>query len=129
MSAAGSILVGDCDAGMGEVLVQALAAAGHDCHLRETADGVLEALGRGGFKLAILDSTLPMKSAVEIAKELRGRGDETPIVIMSGSMVSIHSFDDLKLPGVTILTKPYVLANAAAVAERVAAGRPAKPEA
>jgi CheY-like chemotaxis protein len=61
-----------------------LEAAGHDV---EEASGGRDALLRAehdGFNAIVLDFRMPDLTGLEVARELRSRGDLTPVVLYSG---------------------------------------------
>lgn len=62
-----------------------LEAAGHDV---EEASGGRDALLRtqedDAFSAIVLDFRMPDLTGLEVARELRGRGDQTPVVLYSG---------------------------------------------
>ena len=74
-------------------------------------DGV-EALAKyepGQYRLMILDILMPQKGGVEVAREVRERGDETPIILISSyrpekAMVAIET-----LKSMSFLKKPFTL--------------------
>lgn len=66
----------------------------------------LAAVETGGVACAILDFRLPGMSGLEIAAELRERGQELPIVFLSGEADIPTTVSALKLGAVDFLTKP-----------------------
>lgn len=49
-----------------------------------SATEALELVARGGFDCLLLDHDLPGTTGTELTKQLRGRGDHTPIVLVTG---------------------------------------------
>jgi len=50
----------------------------------ETGEEVLRVVTENEFDVLILDVSLPKKSGIDVLKELRGRGNKTPVIIVSG---------------------------------------------
>jgi len=50
----------------------------------ETGEEVLRLVMENEFDVLILDVSLPKKSGIDVLKELRGRGNKTPVIIVSG---------------------------------------------
>ena len=64
-------------------LKQALAAAGYSVDWAEDGVAGQEALDQGGYTAALLDLGLPRRSGLELLADVRGRGDPTPILILT----------------------------------------------
>ncbi|MDX1620179.1 MAG: response regulator [Nitriliruptorales bacterium] len=56
-----------------------------DWNVDEASSGpeALEKCGEDGYGAIILDQRMPRMTGLEVARELRGRGNETPIVLFS----------------------------------------------
>ena len=78
------VLVVDDETGVREMLTDVLTALG--CRVTAARDATegLEAFGRGGFDLALLDQTLPGRSGLDLAGALRERDPHLVVVLVSG---------------------------------------------
>jgi len=65
------------------IISKALAGRGYD--IREAEDGVqgLAELEKGPVDLILLDVTMPVMDGPTMLKELRGRGDRTPVILLT----------------------------------------------
>jgi two-component system response regulator AtoC len=79
------VLIVDDEAPIREALGIGLAEAGHEIVSVGTAAQALRALsGSGPFDIVLLDLRLPDRHGLEVLAELRGNGDETPVIVISG---------------------------------------------
>jgi CheY-like chemotaxis protein len=105
------ILVADDEPQIGDLIRQALAPDGHPVDTVGDGQEVLDRLGSGRYALLILDVLMPRLTGVEVVHELRRRGDEIPVLLMS----SLLSEDVLAscgdLPRLACLQKPFGLAE------------------
>ena len=72
----------------------------------------------GQYRLMILDIIMPQKGGVEVAREVRERGDETPIIFISSyrpekAVVAIETLKE-----VSFLKKPFTLIELAAAVKK-----------
>jgi len=116
------VLIIEDDAVIGRALAQGLEEAGHECEL--------VASGRAGLTRAqtqmtdaiVLDLALPELNGMELLRQLRGQGIDTPVLILT----SLGSVDDrvagLEAGGDDYLVKPFafpeLLARLAAITRR-----------
>jgi len=98
----------------------------------ETAQDGAEALSRATenpFDLLILDVMLPSKSGLDVCRDLRQRGLNTPVLILTARGQTVDKVVGLKLGADDYLTKPFemleLLARIEALLRRAAA--PANP--
>src|SRR5437879_12465309 len=77
----------------------------------------------GGFDLIVLDVMLPGKSGYDICRELRARGIDTPILMLTARGQVVDKVVGLKLGADDYITKPFdvveVLARIEALLRRV----------
>jgi len=82
----------------------------------------LAAAGDPGPDLVILDVMLPRKSGLDVCKELRSRGNDVPIIMLTARGQEIDKVLGLKLGADDYITKPFgfmeLLARAEAVLRR-----------
>ena len=67
----------------------------------------LERAGTGAFSLLILDLEMGQPSGLEVIRELRSGGSQTPIILMSGSFSLKGLAQTPPEAGVAYLTKPF----------------------
>jgi DNA-binding response OmpR family regulator len=116
------ILVVEDERRMAEVLRQGLA---EDGHLVTVATEGREGLGMaegGSFDLILLDVMLPGISGFEIARRLRGKRDQTPLLMLTARDATSDIVEGLDLGADDYLTKPFsfevLLARVRAVGRR-----------
>jgi two-component system alkaline phosphatase synthesis response regulator PhoP len=85
-------------------------------------DDALERLARGGIDLVILDVMLPGCDGFSVLRGLRGRGDRTPVLVLSARAADGDRIRGLELEADDYLTKPFnlreLLLRVAALARR-----------
>ncbi|HEX8176187.1 MAG TPA: response regulator transcription factor [Pyrinomonadaceae bacterium] len=105
---ADKILLVEDDPGLVMALTDLLSAEGYSA---ETASDGLEGLerasGEAGFDLIILDVMLPGKSGFDVCRDLRQRGVNTPILMLTARGQVIDKVLGLKLGADDYLTKPF----------------------
>ena len=76
--------------------------------VREAPDGrtALDALSERQFDLAILDMRMPEVSGLELLESMRGKGIQTPVVIITAYGDVPHAVRALKLGAIDFLEKP-----------------------
>lgn len=77
------ILLIDDDAGVREVVVRALGAAGYDVSALADAAGARQALAEGPFDLAILDVNLPDANGLDLCGEIVARHEKLPVMMLT----------------------------------------------
>jgi DNA-binding response OmpR family regulator len=82
----------------------------------------------GDYDLIILDVMLPKQSGLDVLKELRANGNNTPIIMLTARGQEIDKIVGLKLGADDYVTKPFsfmeLLARVEAVIRRSARGAP-----
>ncbi|TMA88061.1 MAG: response regulator [Deltaproteobacteria bacterium] len=78
-----TILVADDDPYIGKVLTDRLEALGHRVLLAASGKGVLELLERHDPQVALLDIGMADITGIEVLKEIRRRGRDFPIVMIT----------------------------------------------
>ena len=113
---ANKVLVVDDDPTMLAVLQQLLGDEGFE--VRYALDGrqALSEISRDGPDLVVTDIMMPRLDGLELARKLRERGDQTPVVLMSAV------YDDVDLPGVRFVPKPFDIDHFVRVIRRAVDG-------
>lgn len=104
-------------------LVKALREAGHVIdHADNGADGGHMA-EEGGYDVLVVDRMLPKRDGLSIVEDLRGRGDDTPVLILSALGQVDDRVTGLRAGGDDYLTKPYAFSELLARIEALARRR------
>jgi DNA-binding NtrC family response regulator len=78
-----TILVADDDPYVGKILVDRLQSLGHQVLLAMSGKGVFELLERHDPQVALMDINMPDITGIEVLKELRRRGRDFPVVMIT----------------------------------------------
>src|SRR4051794_22004799 len=101
------LLVIEDDDGLADVLARGLTEAGHDVQRARTGpDGVLEAM-REDYDALVLDWMLPGQSGPSVCRELRARGNQTPVLMLTARHAVPDRIDGLDAGADDYLTKPF----------------------
>src|SRR3954469_8960905 len=101
------VLVIEDDEGLADVLARGLADAGHDVQLAHTGpDGVLEAMVND-YDALVLDWMLPGQSGPSVCRELRARGNQTPVLMLTARHAVPDRIDGLAAGCDDYLPKPF----------------------
>jgi len=92
---------------MAELLRQGLSEDGHTVTVALDGRVGLELAQNGGFDLLILDVMLPGCSGFDIARQIRSRGDRTPILLLTARDAPRDVIDGLDLGADDYITKPF----------------------
>jgi len=76
-------LVADDEPQIGALLREALAPSGYAADVVQDGESAARKLEEHPYALLVSDVMMPHKSGVELVRELRGRGQGIPIVLMS----------------------------------------------
>ncbi len=101
-------------------LAKALREAGHVPDLAGDGDTGAAMAADGGYDVLVVDRMLPKRDGLAVIEELRGRGDQTPALILS----ALGQVDDrvvgLRAGGDDYLPKPYAFTELLARIEALA---------
>ncbi len=101
------VLLVEDEPGLVLTLTDRLANEGY--RVETASDGVsgLERASEGGFDLIILDVMLPRKNGFDVCRDLRQRGVETPVLMLTARGQIVDKVVGLKLGADDYLTKPF----------------------
>ncbi len=101
------ILLVEDEEGLRITLRDRLSGEGYE--VETAADGALgfERAGSGGFDLILLDVMLPAKSGIDVCRDLRRQGNQTPILMLTAKSQTIDKILGLKIGADDYLTKPF----------------------
>lgn len=117
------ILIVEDDREAAAYLVKALKEAGHAVEQAHDGDDGAHAVETGGFDVVVMDRMLPKRDGLSIVQEMRGRGDETPVLVLSALGQVDDRVDGLKAGGDDYLAKPYAISELLARVEALARRR------
>lgn len=116
------ILVVDDERNIADVISIALRYAGYEVETAADGGAALEAVESFRPDLVVLDVMLPDLDGFEVAKRMRERADETPIVFLTAKDTTADKVRGLTLGGDDYVTKPFsveeLLARIATVLRR-----------
>jgi two-component system OmpR family response regulator len=107
-------------------LLKALREAGHNPDHASDGDGGAAMAAEGDYDVLVVDRMLPKRDGLSIVAELRSRGDQTPVLILSALGQVDDRVTGLRSGGDDYLPKPYafseLLARVEALGRRPRAG-------
>ena len=119
----GRILVIEDEPGLVLALTDRLGAAGYDVDCATDGEEGLERALEGGYDAIILDVMLPRKDGFEVCRDLRQRGIQSAILMLTARDRTADKVVGLKLGADDYLTKPFesaeLLARVEALLRRV----------
>jgi DNA-binding response OmpR family regulator len=111
-------LVADDEVQIGSLLRDALAHHGYVSDIVADGESASRKLAEQDYALVITDVLMPVKSGVELVRELRAKGMETPVVLMSSFLSEEVLVACSKLEHIAFLQKPFSLADLRRAVER-----------
>ena len=103
------ILVAEDDQVLADGLLRSLRAAGYAADQVGSGTEADVALAAHAFDLVILDLGLPKLHGFEVLKRLRGRGNSTPVLILTAADSVEHRVKGLDLGADDYMAKPFSL--------------------
>ena len=108
------ILLIEDDTVLGAAVRDQIAADGHSVDWMPRLDQARDAMAGTGFDLVLLDLMLPDGLGLGFLKSLRGRGDVTPVIILTALDQVSDRIDGLNAGADDYLVKPFDLAELSA---------------
>lgn len=105
------ILIVEDDEAIATALALNLKIEGYQSSTVTDGDEALAAIEERRPCLVLLDIGLPGKNGLDVLGELRGRGDTTPVVVLSARQEEFDKVAALKLGADDYVTKPFALAE------------------
>jgi len=103
------LLVVDDDPDVRDSLERALRYAGYAVTTAVHGAAALDALGRSPVDLIVLDVQMPMVDGFEACRRIRGRGDATPILVLTARDAVDDRVTGLEVGADDYLVKPFAL--------------------
>ena len=104
---AGTILVVDDDADTREVLRDRLESVGYQVLLAEGGRECLESLDRQNPQLVLLDVAMPGMNGLEVLTEIRRRGQDIPVVMITAFGTIERAVQAMKKGAYDFIPKPF----------------------
>lgn len=117
-----NVLLVEDDPGIGRFVSRGLTAEGYAVEWLHTAREAREALGARPYAAAILDLGLPDGDGLDLCAEMRARGVETPVLMLTARETLADKLDGFSRGADDYLTKPFSFEELLARL-KVAAGR------
>lgn len=115
-------LVADDEPQICTLLRDALARQGFDADLVHDGEAAARKLAEQTYDLVVSDVLMPLKTGVELVREMRARGRETPVVLMSSFLSDETLTACSKLEHLAFLQKPFSLQDLKLAVERARSG-------
>jgi len=112
------ILIADDEESIRWVLGKCLEKAGYRVEYADDGSEALEKSTTENFSLAILDITMPDLSGLEVLHEVRLRGIDTPVLIITAQNTVKNAIDAMKKGAYDYIAKPFDLDEVKLTVER-----------
>jgi two-component system response regulator MprA len=103
------ILVVDDEPQLRRALERALKLEGYDVELAGDGDEALAAVASSGPDAVVLDLLMPKRDGLEVCRELRARGDRTPVLMLTARDAVSDRVDGLDAGADDYVVKPFAL--------------------
>ena len=101
------LLLVEDDPNLGSLLAQYLTAKGYAVEHRTDGQQGWEAYRKGKFDLLVLDVMMPVKDGFTLAREIRQKDDEVPIIFLTAKSMKQDTIAGFQSGGDDYLTKPF----------------------
>jgi len=101
------ILVVDDEAKMRRIIELSLKNMGHSVVQAEDGVEALAALDGAPFDLVLTDLRMPNKDGLELLRELRARGDEVPVIVLTAYGTIESAVEAMKLGACDYIIRPF----------------------
>ena len=126
------ILVVEDTPAFAEALERNLTLEGHRVLLATRAQEALARVAHEAPDLVVLDLGLPDRDGYHVLRELRGRGNQCPVLILSARSLESDKIEGFRLGADDYVTKPFsaleLLARISALLRRARASTPTTPQ-
>jgi DNA-binding response OmpR family regulator len=103
------ILIVDDDVELAELLGRILGEEGHSLQFGRSLRDAAQAVAESSFDVVVLDRMLPDGDALELCGELRGRGEDVPILMLTARSELRDRVSGLRTGADDYLGKPFEL--------------------
>jgi two-component system, OmpR family, alkaline phosphatase synthesis response regulator PhoP len=105
------LLLVEDEPGLVLTLTDRLSREGYAVETSADGESGLERAASGAFDLVLLDVMLPRMNGFDVLRELRRRGHETPVIVLTARGQVIDKVVGLKLGADDYVTKPFEMAE------------------
>jgi DNA-binding NtrC family response regulator len=112
------ILIADDKQGLRDVLLEALAGAGHDVDGVEDGLHALERLGERPYDLLITDLKMPGLDGIELLRTVRDKAPSTQVILMTAHGTVDTAVEAMRLGALDYVEKPFPLGAMEAKVEK-----------
>lgn len=112
------ILIVDDEEGMRLTISDFMLGLGHEPHTAESLEKALLAIDRETFDLVFLDIVLKERSGMELLKEIKARGLDVPVVMITGYPNMETVYEALTLGASDYISKPFQKSHIVHVAQK-----------
>jgi two-component system, OmpR family, response regulator MprA len=103
------VLVVDDEPQLRRALERALKLEGYEVALANDGEEALRSVGTGPLDAIVLDVLMPKLDGLEVCRELRARGDDTPILMLTARDAVQDRVDGLDAGADDYVVKPFAL--------------------
>jgi len=114
----GTILIADDDPDIRDILKDTLSSLGARTLSAASGQECLDRAAAGAPDLILLDIEMPVRNGLEVLKELRQRGSETTVIMITAYGTIDRAVEAMKEGAYDFITKPFDLDHMALVAEK-----------
>ncbi|KWT91960.1 response regulator [Candidatus Magnetominusculus xianensis] len=107
MNTKGKILIIDDDKSLLKSSMMILRAEGYDVETEQESKNAVERITAGGYDLTITDIRMPNITGLEIIAEMRRRGMEEPVILMTAYADLPAAIDAIRRGAFDFLLKPF----------------------
>jgi len=101
------LLLCEDDPNLGKLLAQYLRAKDYEVELRKDGEEGWSAYEKERFDLLLLDVMMPLKDGFTLAREIRKKDAETPIIFLTAKNMRQDTLKGLEIGADDYLTKPF----------------------
>jgi two-component system, OmpR family, response regulator MprA len=105
------VLVVDDEPQLRRALERALKLEGYEVALAADGDEALRSVSTGPLDAIVLDVLMPKRDGLEVCRELRARGDHTPVLMLTARDAVQDRVDGLDAGADDYVVKPFALAE------------------
>lgn len=103
------ILFVDDDAELRAIVREQLTASGYEVDEAEDGTVAIEKMQHGGYRVVLLDITMPGASGLDVLKVIKARNPECRVIMLTGVVGLSVAIESLKMGADDYITKPYNL--------------------
>lgn len=123
-----NILVVEDDAAMADLLVRGLREESYEVDLARDGGTALRLSNQNSFDLILLDVMLPGTNGLEVAKRLRLRGEQAPVLMLTARDALSDVVNGLDAGADDYMTKPFSFVELLARIRALGRRNPARPK-